>query len=101
MYVRASLLLASLFTAMFANAAPAAEPWPFWQSTGEANPATIEHGEWQTLLDRYVVSDTPDGINRFRYAQVDGTNRRKLDAYLTRLADIDPRDRDQESADPA
>ena len=68
-----------------ARAAPQAEPWPRWTAHDEANPAAIDHGDWDALLGAHLVA-SPDGINRFAYGALGEADRGRLDAYLARLA---------------
>ncbi len=86
-------LLLSLLTALpgVTVSAPAAEPWSFWAAAVESNPDTIDHRAWQSLLDRYLVTDSSDGVNRFRYGAIDRAGRDVLDGYVAGLAAIDPR----------
>ena len=51
--------------------------------------AALDHGLFQTLLDKHLVTQTSDGIHRFDYraAQAD---RAKLDTYVAALEATDP-----------
>jgi len=40
-----------------AAAAPEADLWQFWQTSNEANAASIDHSPWQRFLNRYVETD--------------------------------------------
>lgn len=88
----ASLLLLAM-VASPAAAAPAAELTATWDASDEANAATIDHGPWQEILDRYLLTDHPSGVHRFNYGALKASadDRRKLDDYLKRLAALDPR----------
>lgn len=70
---------------------PKPDLWPVWQASDEDNAATIFHGDWQTLLDRYLDSDDPSGVWRFDYANVSAADRALLDNYLSALQALDPR----------
>jgi len=86
------LLLALVVTSGQAKLfVPDLEPWDIWAVSDENNTDRIDHSEWQSILDTYLLSDTADGINRFRYAAVSETHRRRLQDYLDGLARIDPR----------
>ena len=64
-----------------------------WDASDEANPASIDHQAWQDILDRYLITDHPSGIHRFDYAalKANASDRERLDAYIKRLATLDPR----------
>jgi hypothetical protein len=70
---------------------PKLEPWAMWEPADESSTVTVDHSAWQELLDAYLITDTSDGIYRFSYATVSAADRDRLDAYLFRLAAIDPR----------
>lgn len=65
----------------------------FWAVRDDANPATIDHGAWQQVLDAYLRPAHPSGINRFDYRglQIDADRSAGLAAYLQGLEAIDPR----------
>jgi hypothetical protein len=79
---------------------PDIEPWDIWVPFDASNQQTIAHGEWQALLDTYLVTDTADGIYRFDYAGVSAKDQERLQAYINTLAHIDPQDypRDEQLA---
>lgn len=83
-----ALILLSL--ALPAHAAPAADLWPFWDDSDESSSQSVDHAPWQGLLDAYLIA-SDDGINLFRYDGVSAADREKLDAYVARLATLDPR----------
>lgn len=70
---------------------PKLESWEMWEAADESSTRIIDHSAWQDLLDSYLVTDTGDGVYRFRYATVSSDDRARLDAYLEQLAAIDPR----------
>jgi hypothetical protein len=80
-----------LSTVSPAAAAPKAELWPVWQVHDDGNTAVIDHGPWQALLDRYLVTNDPSGINRFRYGAVAAADKTRLADYLRGLQKRDPR----------
>ena len=77
------------------HAAPAADLWEIWDDSNEANEAQIDHRAWNDILEVYVHVGE-DGINRYAYGEMSGEDRAKLQDYLTRMQDIDPRDYRQE-----
>ncbi len=64
-----------------------------WDQSDVANAAAIDHSDWQALLDAYLVTDDPSGVNRFDYAALQETaDHERLAAYLESLQAMDPRD---------
>ena len=65
---------------------------PFWDASDEANAATVDHSAWQALLGKYLAPH-PSGVNRFDYGSLkgDADALAKLNAYLGKLQDMDPR----------
>lgn len=72
--------------------APEPEPWDMWIVADQNNQATIDHSSWQQILNLYLRTNAPDGINRFDYAAVTEADRVRLGEYIGRLAATDPRD---------
>ncbi len=62
-----------------------------WQRSDENNPSTIDHATWQKLLDRYLITDHPSGVNRVRYKGFTSKDKQALKGYLSQLQSIDPR----------
>lgn len=66
------------------------EPAPFWQVSDEASQAEIDHSLWQQVLDDYLISDTPSGVNLVDYqGLVDEPD--SLRSYVDSLSKLDPR----------
>lgn len=63
----------------------------FWQQSDENNTSIIDHVAWQKLLDRYLVTNHPSGVNRVRYKDFTNDDKQALKAYLSQLQSIDPR----------
>ena len=70
---------------------PDSEVWAIWNVADESSTATIDHGDWQQVLDAYLVTSGTDGINRFDYANITDGDRARLKGYIEQLAAIDPR----------
>ncbi len=62
-----------------------------WDHSDEKNPASIDHQSWQQVLNRYLITNHPAGVNRFRYGDVSDADRKQLKLYLSKLQNIDPR----------
>jgi len=71
--------------------APDSELWAIWNVADESSTATIDHGDWQQVLDAYLVTAGTDGINRFDYANITDGDRARLKRYIEQLAMTDPR----------
>lgn len=71
----------------------------FWSLSTGKYASSIDHGQWQDILDRYVVAHD-DAVNRVDYAQLAARGMPDLDRYLTSMIKIDPRDfpRDEQIA---
>ncbi len=65
----------------------------FWNTSNESNPDKIDHSAWQAILDGYLKSSHPSGINRFDYANLKANtaDKLKLKSYLLYLKRLDPR----------
>lgn len=83
-------------TTAISHAAPESDLWPKWQAHDAASTDRVDHDPWQTILDRYLVTNivSTEGINRFNYAELakdqpqSAQDRQTLTAYLDRLQDI-------------
>lgn len=63
----------------------------FWLPHDEKSSKIIDHTEWQVLLDKYLITRSTDGINRFNYGRVIPEDRNHLTHYLSFLEMLDPR----------
>lgn len=82
----AAVLIAACATASVA--APQAELWPRWEAHDAASRLQIDHSQWGRFLAVYLVSGTPDGVSRVRYAAVDDPGRALLAGYIARLETV-------------
>lgn len=83
-------ICASIFVApVFAQAE--AELIPFWDDREPDSKISVDHSQWQVLLNRYLDDLHPSGISRFNYAAVSTEDQRSLNAYLTFLQSYEPR----------
>ena len=74
------IVIAVLLTALSSHAvaAPSAELWPLWTQSNESSAAEIDHSVWQGFLDRYLSTQSRDGIYRVRYQAVTAADRQTL-----------------------
>jgi len=75
-------VLATGLSSVSAQAAPAAKLWARWEAHEATSKATIDHAAWGGFLNRFLAQ-SPDGINRIAYAQVDANGRSQLDRYVS------------------
>jgi hypothetical protein len=66
-------------------AAPSPDLWPRWQANAPQSTQVIDHSAWDMMLKKYVVTNHPSGIYRFRYAAVSADDRQTLKKYLELL----------------
>ncbi len=64
--------------------------WHYWNESDEDNEETIDHGRWQTILDKYLIANHPSGINRFAYRRVSEADKALLQTYIDTMQDTDP-----------
>jgi hypothetical protein len=62
-----------------------------WLPNNPKNTAVIDHNHWQMLLDKYLVSNHPSGVNLFDYKKVSSNDKQILKKYLSSLQAKDPR----------
>lgn len=70
------------------SAAPSSDLWPHWQAHMQDGPQEVEHRAWDMILKKYLVTNHPSGINRFRYADVTPADRQTLAEYLGQLQQL-------------
>ena len=80
------LLVLVIFSTFFSTMTNAAN----WEKSTETNSNTISHVLWQEILDQYLVSNTPSGVNLFNYKNVTNQDKEKLSSYITSLQKLDP-----------
>ena len=64
-----------------------------WADHDPANPEQVDHGEWQALLDAYLITGDPSGVNLVDYPklQASAADQARLAAYIDHLEGRDPR----------
>jgi hypothetical protein len=88
-----SWLVIGLFTLTalgfsLANAAPSPDLWPRWQTHVAADTQVVDYSLWDKLLAKYLVTNHPSGINRFRYVEVPAADRQILATFLGSLQQV-------------
>lgn len=61
----------------------------FWNAENDKSVKTIEHYQWQLLLDKYLNTRHISGVNRFDYGAVTPKDKLLLSDYLNYLSSID------------
>ena len=92
-WVRLPRAAAVCLAALVCCAAAANDVTEFWQSRDDANAASIDHSAWQAILDGYLRTGHPSGVNRFDYAalKANADDSARLADYLAALQAMDPR----------
>lgn len=64
-----------------------------WDKSDATNTATIDHADWQAVLDTYLITDDPSRVHLFDYRalQANTADRQQLNRYLGHLQELDPR----------
>ena len=70
-----------------AGAAPKADLWERWEAHDPGSSITLDHRTWDAILQKYLVTSHPSGINLFRYGAVTALDRTALEMYLDELQD--------------
>jgi len=66
-------------------AAPGPDLWARWERHDPSGVLRVDHDAWGRFLQKYLVTDHPDGIHRLRYGAVTPEDRSALDAYVRSL----------------
>ena len=82
------VIFSGLVAATGAYGAPAADLWPRWQTHDPDSSLIIDHADWSLILQHYVITDHPSGINRFRYSSVSLKDRQVLKDYLQEMQTV-------------
>ena len=66
---------------------------PSWANHDPANVERPDHGDWQALLDAYLIANDPSGVTLVDYAALEANpaDRARLAAYIDYLQGLDPR----------
>ena len=88
-----AILMGAALMACATDTQPTSKLIANWGASNDANAERIDHGSWQSLLDRYLHVHR-SGINRFDYAalKANAKDTTGLADYLAHLQRRDPRD---------
>jgi len=83
--IRSLCLFISLsFLSMAVHSAPKSKMIDFWNDYEPSSHLKINHSAWNSVLQKYVVTDHPTSVNRFRYDDVTDQDEHKK-AYWINL----------------
>lgn len=71
-----------------ASATTVKKLWPKWEAHNPLSEKTIAHKEWQTFLDKRIITND-EGINLVDYPNLNEEDKRLIESYLRRLSKID------------
>jgi len=63
----------------------------YWSVSTEKSTNTIDHDDWQYILDKYLIDETASKINLFNYQAISPSDKQKLAHYLKYMRSLDPR----------
>ena len=72
-------------------AAPSADYWAYWDKSDENSYSSIDHSQWNKILQTYVIDKHSSGVNRFKYAAITSKDKKNLTRYIKSLEKTDPR----------
>lgn len=97
-----AMVVALALAALFSCSSPGGDFAISWAEYDDTNTAALDHSEWQAILDGYLRTDNPEGINLFDYGALEANagDRNRLQTYLKQLEAVDPRaySRDEQMA---
>lgn len=74
-----------------AIAAPNSKYWAYWDRSNENSYESINHSQWNKILQTYVIDKHASGVNRFKYGAVSSKDKKNLKRYIKTLEKTDPR----------
>ena len=77
-------IVAWLGIALSVQSAPRSILWERWTAHDRSSTTTVDHAPWTRLLKSYIRK-SPDGVDRFAYAEVTPADRQALQDYINRL----------------
>ncbi len=85
----AFLVGALIFAAGFGSSWESDEPelMPHWKASNASSKKTVNHGDWDALLKRYIRMDKT-GLNRFAYGKITKSDKARLNRYIENLSKV-------------
>ncbi len=84
-------VIALVWLLIGATQVPAADAWTRWSAFEESSTVTIDHSDWQALLDTYLVPGADGEANKVDYASLAASeeDRDRLELYITSLEAVE------------
>ena len=67
------------------TSAPQAELWDAWLPYDAESRIEVDHTAWDTILERYLITDDRSGVNLFAYSLVTSEDKSTLETYIRTL----------------
>ncbi len=85
----AFLIGALVFAGGFGPSWESDEPelMPHWKASNASSKKTVNHGDWDALLKRYIRMDKT-GLNRFAYGKMTKSDKARLSGYVDKLTKV-------------
>lgn len=85
------ITLLSVISYFLLSGAPKPKADDYWNISQENRETSINHDEWQYLLEEYLITDEPDKVNLMDYEGIQDNDKDRLYSYIEKLSEIDPR----------
>lgn len=85
-----SFILITLLGVANVQAATDSQYWAYWDKSNDWNREAINHQAWDNILKHHVVKKET-GVNRFRYGELNHSDKKSLSKYIDTLSATDPR----------
>lgn len=80
-----------IFTTLYfspVKAVPPSNLWPRWQAHDPDSIQVVDYTTWDQILEKYLITNHPSGINRFHYNNVSVEDGNKLTEFIGHLQQI-------------
>jgi hypothetical protein len=84
-----TLIIGLFFIVSAANASFDKSLWPKWGVNNPLSHVVIPHDDWQTFLNRRVITNDDEGINLVDYAHLTKEDYDLLQSYINKMSKID------------
>lgn len=85
------VLLSLLLVAGTAESATPMAKIDFWDDREDQSSFVVDHSDWQSILDQYLITGHQSGIHLLDYDVVTDNDASSLEAYLEYLQSLEPR----------
>ena len=86
-----TLLISILFASglMVLHSAPQSDLWEYWDKSNDGDTRTIDHGEFQFILDTYRNKGSESEVAKVNYASISQQDKQRLVQYIQGLSHLD------------